>query len=729
MSIAQAIEKLQKKSLNFEWFPFRNALQPYLVLLLVSVGLYVNTFNHEIAFDDESAMLRNEYVIKGIAGIPGILSHDSYYSYYKQMGLSNALPGGRYRPLSQVTFAVEQEFIGTIPNGIINSTSWDINGNNTQDIYEDTNQDGLYNKYDFMIRGAKLRHFINVLLYTLLILLMFYFLINYIFPKRADSVFFAVLLFAVHPLHTEVVSNIKSRDEILSLIFIFLTMIYTFRYLFAGGRKNLIYIFFFMLFALLSKEYALVLFAIIPLTLYLFDSEKISFRDFNFWILILFTIFASISFILFFNSGILIAVPALFLYGGFYFAKASKFSSTRLVYALGAALIAYLGMRFSATIHTIEFEKIQNDILGNPYMYASPNQVFPSKIATWVHYIKLFFVPCPLLADYSYSTLPYSNYLSLQFIFSLIIFGVMITCFFYFLFKRDIWLFPIMLLLAFFLPITNLFIDIGAVMGERLFFHASVGLCLLVSMLIFSLLDRFLPQKLNIQKKFFLVVMFLPISIFSFITINRNPDWKNNTTLFLSDVKKAPRNINIITAAGTAYYDMSIRPANFAKRLAFGKLANHCFDAAISLHHDYYAAHLNKSINLLTMGELDSSLKSIENVIRLLPESPNAKNVQKSIGEQYSLRGVDKFKLGNKKEGLEDLMMALKIDKRSDRSWTNMGRALMEQGAVEKAIACYQSALQINPKNNIAISSLRFIDSVQKVARVNKIPSTSVKNP
>ena len=154
MSISSNIKSLINKPAGYLYFPFKNAFQPYLVLILISIGLYVNTFNHEVAFDDENVLHRNEFVIQGVKGIPALLTHDSYYSYYKQMGLENSLPGGRYRPLSHITFAMEQEFIGTIPNGIVDANSWDINHNRIQDPKEDINQDGLYTDYDFWVRGA-----------------------------------------------------------------------------------------------------------------------------------------------------------------------------------------------------------------------------------------------------------------------------------------------------------------------------------------------------------------------------------------------------------------------------------------------------------------------------------------------------------------------------------------------------------------------------------------------
>ena len=92
------------------WFNFR--LQCVLIALLGFV-LYANTLNHEYAFDDMMAIVDNDYVQQGASGIPRIMTSDAYQSYLESRGGGNQLAGGRYRPLSLVTFAIEQQLLGT----------------------------------------------------------------------------------------------------------------------------------------------------------------------------------------------------------------------------------------------------------------------------------------------------------------------------------------------------------------------------------------------------------------------------------------------------------------------------------------------------------------------------------------------------------------------------------------------------------------------------------------
>lgn len=710
MSISSNIKSLINKPSGYLYFPFKNAFQPYLVLIAISVAIYVNTFNHEVAYDDETILHKNEYVIQGVKGIPGILSHDSYYSYYKQLGLENSLPGGRYRPLSHITFAIEQQFIGIIPNGIVDDNSWDVNQNRIQDPKEDTNKDGLYTEYDFWVKGSGFRHVINVLLYALLIGLMYHVLITYLFSTKKDMVFLSLLLFAVHPLHTEVVANIKSRDEILSLIFIFSTLGFALRYSQTFKRRDLILTMVNMLLALLSKEYALILFGLIPAVLFVYFREKINLKEKGFWLLLIFVGIASFSLIKFFNSGTLIAVPILFLYGGYYFAKKSTFASTRLIYGLGAALVLYLAMRFAATTHQVEIQSFENDIIGNPYLLAAPNEIWATKIYIWIKYLALFFIPTPLMADYSYKTIPFFNFASPLVWLSIIVYGASVILTVWSIIKRKPWSFGLMLFVGFFVPVANIFIDIGATMGERLFFHASLGLCIFIAMIVFNVIE-----KLNWTKKPILLtlvfVLVIQTGTFAFLTIKRNPDWKNNHTLFFKNATTAPENINAIIGAATAYFELSNLPKNKDLKYFYAVRANNLYNKGISIYSKHFPLHNNKAINFYYIGMLDSALAASNKAFELSPYQTNVVDFRFKLSNNFMYLGVQQFEKKNFKKGMEYLVKSLAANKENDKAWTNMGFALLQAGAKDKALSCFQTALQFNPTNQKAAQAIKNIQS------------------
>ncbi|MFT5130685.1 MAG: tetratricopeptide (TPR) repeat protein [Rhodothermales bacterium] len=144
------------------------------LIAALAVLLYGNTFGHNYALDDQIVITGNSYTLSGIAGIGSLLSTDSFTGF---VGDSSAtVAGGRYRPLSLVSFAIEQAIFGGNPY---------------------------------------ISHIINVLLFALSSVLIYYLLLHLRTPQRAA--FVCALLFVVHPIHTEVVANIKGRDELLAL--------------------------------------------------------------------------------------------------------------------------------------------------------------------------------------------------------------------------------------------------------------------------------------------------------------------------------------------------------------------------------------------------------------------------------------------------------------------------------------------------------------------------------
>ena len=125
---------------NFELFPFVKPWMPYVILGIIGFVFYINTIHNEFALDDGIIINDNEFVMQGVSGVDSLMSRDAYQSFYKHMHAQAQLAGGRYRPLSAVSFAVEQEFIGKYPGGIVPANGWDVNKNNKMDPEEDVNK-------------------------------------------------------------------------------------------------------------------------------------------------------------------------------------------------------------------------------------------------------------------------------------------------------------------------------------------------------------------------------------------------------------------------------------------------------------------------------------------------------------------------------------------------------------------------------------------------------------
>src|ERR1043165_1198955 len=101
------------------------------VLFFIVIILYAASFKYGYTYDDSAVVSQNRFVQKGMTGIGDIL-HTQYFEGYDPH--TNA---GAYRPVSLISYAIETELFGT---------------------------------------GAKSHHVINVLIYALTGILLFYFL-------------------------------------------------------------------------------------------------------------------------------------------------------------------------------------------------------------------------------------------------------------------------------------------------------------------------------------------------------------------------------------------------------------------------------------------------------------------------------------------------------------------------------------------------------------------------
>lgn len=209
-----------------------------LIIAALAFFLYAPSLRYGYVLDDQMMYVNNQYVQEGFAGIGKILSTESFAGFFGEQ--KNLLVGGRYRPLSIVTFAIEKGLFG---------------------------------------QNAALSHFVNLLFYALLGWLTYRTLRRIFPPQEKGSWWFslaglATLLYVLHPIHSEAVANVKGRDEIMAALGAIGALYASWRYTQAGElRWNIIAAVVFFL-GLLSKENALTFIAVIPLAIYYFGSAS-----------------------------------------------------------------------------------------------------------------------------------------------------------------------------------------------------------------------------------------------------------------------------------------------------------------------------------------------------------------------------------------------------------------------------------------------------------------------
>lgn len=622
---------------------------PYMILLALSVLIYSNTFKHQYALDDEIVISKNEYVLRGIAGMGDIFSKDLFESFYRQMNTTAQLAGGRYRPLAVASFAIEQEFIGTRQDANFEPTCWDFNKNGKQDISEDVNKDGNYNDKDLKSKGFGFRHVNNTLFYGLAVCMLFFFLQSIVFKNNKLLAFFIALLFLAHPIHTEVVANVKSRDEIFSLFFILLTLWLAHKYAIAKNTKLLVATCLSFFAAMLSKEYGVVLFALVPLSLYLFGHETFQFTKY------------------------------IRLLGGFFI-----------------MFLIYYGIR--STIGSGDAANLQDaELMNNPYLLADEGQKLATKLFIFLKYFLLLILPHPLCSDYGYNSIPYKDF-SNPIVWLAILF--LIFCFYagYQAFKKKHWAtFAIAFYMLTILLVTNLIFNIGATMGERLVFHASVGYCMLLGYGIW-----YLTEKLKMPALFAILV--LPIVIvYSIKTYARNKAWENDITLALTDVEINKESIALNGNASSRNLDLSEWPSNKSKEKEFVRKAIQYGNKAIKLHPGFVNGYLNLGLGYAKLEKYDSAKYVWDIAFRIYPSHPNKPVYFKLLASVYYKKGFD---LGSQKqwnEGKSFIQKAVELDPANSKYWYDLGGFAYNGQDFIKAKEAWTKAYQLNPTDsNIA---------------------------
>lgn len=601
-----------------------------IILCCIGFIFYANSIVNKYALDDELTILNNAYVQMGVAGIPKILTNDSYATYYINMGgdPTKQLSGGRYRPLSEIIFALEQQFFG--------------------------NSEMLPN----------IRHFVNILAYMACIVSIFYFLERFLFKKitwGSDMAFIATFLFAIHPIHTEVVANIKSLDEILSLLFIMLTFIYGLKYLQDKQLKHLVVGVVSYLLAMLAKEYAVTLVFFIPLVFYLLQDKK----------------------------------PVEVL-------KAS------MPY-FGVFLI-YIYLRYNAVgFHS---SPPSANVLVNPYYFATHMQKIATEWFVLGKYIGLLLFPYPLSADYSYYQIKYHGFTDIAVLFSILIYVGMFLWGILLVRKKSVLSFAVFFLLFNILMISNFVVDIGATMGERLIFHSSLGLVIIVS---YYLVNGISGMSIQAKRISVMGVAGVIGMVCLGETVTRNAQWKDDTSLFIHDVGVVPSSFLANANAAGGYLKLSEKQGNTVDQAKayLDSVKKYSFRA---LH---YFPHLDQAYNklggvYLHLGMFDSAEYYWDLTEKYHPNYSSLKANFALLSQMYFSKGIETGKNGNPALGIVYMKKALLHDSTNTDIWYNIGGAYFTLQKYDSAKYAWTKAIQYKPDNADAQRGLSALTPIKK---------------
>lgn len=620
----------------------------FFLLIVFSFILYGNTIPNDYSLDDNLVVYKHPLVKKGIPAIP-----DIFTSHYRQV--ENNVYG--YRPIAMMTFAVENEFFGQNPH---------------------------------------ISHFINILLYALLLLLLLQ-MLRLLFPNIPKKIlFFIMLLFAAHPLHTEVVASLKNREELLCFIFGVLAIFSAINFYRTVSLKKKI------LFALLtlaslvvsmlSKQTGLVFGFAIPLVLLQFYTQPLG------------------------------AIKNIF-------SDKTKLGKYFMLFLIAAILFIVVYIIYKLPEIALPSENkplfgFENPIFDNESRYQSICLGFMSLL----FYLKLFFIPYPLCFYYGFNMVPVVEWYDIRIIVSFFIHAFILGYAFFKFYKNKLVSFGILFYMMGIAMFSNWYLAVPGIIGERLVFVASFGFSLVSAYLIYFVFNRknILNKKASLSKAMY-VFLFAVIIVYSVITINRNFSWKDHITLYKADIESldnsAKANCMIADELMRKIYQRTdsegvkidkndVEPAlEYYKRAIeiypqytsvynnigtiyfnfFGdfKSAIPFLRKAVAYDSTYYQAYYNLALSYKALKNSDSSLYFYAYACKY--DSANVSLISEFANLEYENGNFEKAMLLNEKLKL--------LDPLSDLPYINIGNYLLTNGDTVSAVENWETALLKVPDN------------------------------
>jgi protein O-mannosyl-transferase len=504
-----------------------------LILFLFAFVLYTNTLTHDYAWDDSIVITENPQVKKGISGIP--------YLFIKSNSDYKADKYG-YRPITLCSFAIE---------------------------------------YGLFKNSPSVGHFMNLIYFALLCLVLFKVLQKIFYQYTSLPAFIITLLFIAHPIHVEVVANIKSRDEIFALLFGILSISKMIDFQKIKKIKYLLFAALFFLMAFLSKENAVVFLAIIPIVLLHLQN----------W-----------------TNLKAVIKPAIVLIGlllvSFCILKLSAASSVGKSASQGAGIY------------------YENGILGNCFFYVD---ILSGKLANafclLFMYLKNFLLPVNLVYFYGYNQIPVASWQQPLVIFSALLhLSALVFAIVKIKTHKEICLGILFYFISIFIYL-HVLRPIADTMADRFLFTPSLGLIIVFVFLIGKILKLdFAITKitdvfsLDVKNKSTNTLKYIMVSVtllLSVATFSRNRVWKNNETLIKSDLPKLEN-----CSRAHSYYADILRAkltANFDANMEAEMIVH--YKKSIAISNEAYYAYLGLSTYLINAKRYDESIVLLDSML------------------------------------------------------------------------------------------------------------------
>src|SRR5436190_883020 len=607
----------QEKKLKLQDFSLDPAAEKKLkyrfafFIAIIAFIIYAHSVSFGYVYDDRTVTVQNRMVTAGVDSIGVIFKSDYWYGFSENEDMIKEDKSGViYRPVSLVMFALEWE------------------------LFSDTPAIG---------------HLMNVLFYAATCFLLFLVLVHLFKGYHLAVPFICALLYTVHPVHTEVVSNIKSRDEIMCMFFGVLSALMFLRYNLSNQLKFLIAGTAAFFLSLLSKETGITFLVAIPL-------------------------------ILFFSQGL----------------QLKKLSVNLLGLVIMTGLYFFIKAQLNIGISTAGridfFDNIMVTANGFSERYGTAFYIL-------LKYLAIQIFPHPLVSDYSYAQLEVKALTDVTALFSLLIHAAAGIYALLGIRKRKLASFAILFYLVTLAPVANIFFLVASNMAERFLYIPSLGICVLLTLLLVRLFKTN-PVTASLQpvanylssKKSLLTAAIVLAALFSLKTFFRSSDWKSDVSLFGNDVKNSPKSARLHYGYGAAMIaaidsaKLTLPEVDAIVDEGIGEI-----QSALAIYPQYANAYY---IIAIVQKDRKQYAASADNMLKAIQYYP-AKNptFYKSLGYIY-------LKSGNYQNSIAVIDTFLAMKPATADVLNNKGSSLYEMKRYDEALAVFLKADSLNSKDS-----------------------------
>lgn len=561
------------------------------IILLLPLLFYANSLSNDYNLDDEFIIRNHQLVHGGIASIPALF-RSSFNSGEQSKDYG-------YRPIPLVTAAIEYQFFGQKP---------------------------------------VVSHAVSLGLYIVTLFLLYTFLQTAIGSRYPLLPFLTVLFFALHPVHTEVVNNVKCRDQLCALLFAVVAWHSSLSASLHGSKKSLAIAFVAAMLSMLSNPTAVVMLATIPLWLYFFG--KVSWKNFFFFVLTFLALYVSYK--------LLVEV----IKNKTINAKNESFFWENPLYIVRDIWLR-LGVGFGAL---------------------------------W-QYLRLLFVPYPLRYYYGFNQIPLVSFWSFVPLLSAALhLGIGLIALWHWRGKTLIGFIAAYYLLTV-LPFSNLLKPGPGIVAERWIYAGSLAIALLTAYGVWQLIQQNKAKQQPYAFVSSVAIALCLLTTYSWIIVTRTPNWRNLETLALHDLAYLPNSVKAYAAAAEVLMPKYLRNKDNA---VLTQQIKGYLEKVIALDSTYAEPHNNLALLYENAKDTATAIRYYQKAIEL--------RGYKSPTSVTNLANIY-HKQKKNDEIIQMYRKCIGADSTQLEPYINLARILSMTNQPQEALRINEKALQRFPKN------------------------------